>query len=256
MKKSVVTVLFICFMFIPSSICMADDKNGFPTAKKAYEEGKYTEAINYFKKVLKGIEERTLQGQLMPQEDQDLEDIVHNYMGKIYKIQGNYELALNEFNAVDIASDSTNSCASYFLGEIYYLQDEPKYPVEYWKTVIRESFDTECLLYAYVMYYITAKTDGKEENELKEIPWKLKNDKWLQAIINYLGGKNTEKKLMEQALTLPHKVFAAYIIGRKNLDENKPQISKEYFRRAVKMGCKDCIGYDLAKKELKHIEQK
>lgn len=243
MKKSV--VLFICFMFISSTICIADDTNGFSAAKKAYKEGKYAEAIDYFKKVLKGIEERTAPGQLMPQEDQELEDVVHNYMGKIYKMQGKYEFALNEFNTVDIASDSTNSCASYFLGEVYYLIDEPKYPVEYWKTAIRESFDTECLLYAYVMYYITAKADDKEADELKEIPWKLKNDKWLQAIITYWGGKNTEKGLMGYASTPSRKVFAAYLMGRKNLIENKSKIAQEYFKQAIKNECKDCIGFDL-----------
>jgi lipoprotein NlpI len=253
--KAVVIIAFVLINYVIASICFANNDQ-FAAAIKLYDEGKYAEAINAFKEILNSIENRAVPDQLMSQEDAEQEEVIHNYLGKIYKMQGKYDLALKEFNKTVGMTDSADSCASYFIGEIYYLlEDKHGYPAAYWDSAVQESFDTECLLYAYVMYYIVTKSsDVEKANEiLNNPPWKLKNDIWLQKIIGFLQGKVSEEVLFNKTFTTAQKVFTNYLIGKKYIIDGKTKEAKHYFEKVIETNCRDCIGYDLAKKELSGI---
>jgi lipoprotein NlpI len=253
--KAVVIIAFVLINYVIASICFANNDQ-FVAAIKLYDEGKYAEAINAFKEILNSIENRAVPDQLMSQEDAEQEEVIHNYLGKIYKIQGKYDLALKEFNKTVGMTDSADSCASYFIGEVYYLlEDKHGYPAAYWDSAVQESFDTECLFYAYIMHYIVTKaSDAKKANELLENPpWKLKNNVWLQKIMEFLKGKVQEKVLLKKASTTAQKVFTNYLIGKKYIMDGKTKEAKNYFKKAMETHCLDCIGYDLAKKELSDI---
>jgi lipoprotein NlpI len=254
-RKTVVIIALVLINYVIASICYANNDQ-FVAAKKLYVEGKYAEAINVFKEVLRNIEDSLIPGQRITQEDYERLNSIHNYLGKIYKIQGKYDLALKEFNVTDGETDSADSCASYFIGEIYYLlEDKHGYPSVYWDIVVQESFDTECLLYAYVMHYIVTKaSDAKKADELLENPpWKLKNNVWLQKIMEFLQGKVQGKVLLKKASTTAQKVFTNYLIGKKYIMDGKTKEAENYFKKAMETHCLDCIGYDLAKKELSDI---
>lgn len=248
-KIIVIYLLALCYVIFPLLTDAApDESTDFDTAKKMYDMGNYENAIPLFQKAYNHIEKKQVFGQPMKYRDSEKLTDIQIYLGKSYKLLKKYEKALAEFEVIDGRLDGVNSCASYFAGEIYYLQGQTNSAEKIWKHAIKRSTDTKCLANAYVMHYIITKKKGLTE----KLPWRLKTDKFLLLMVKFLEGNIPASLLIKENMTESQYLFANYIVGKMKLEKDQIIAAGEYFKRATNTDCNDCIGVDLAKKELNY----
>ena len=245
-----------------SNVALADDASfgKFTEAYSLYSSGLFEQASDKFEKLVLDIkvEYKThKKGQMLSEIDSFITESSYEYLGKAYYALNDLSNAKKWFKRMDGFSDGTNAISSYFLGEMFFLENDTKSAAFYWQQGMNRSnfyfkADQRMGFYHASCYFMNLAFIEKKLESLASInqPTYITNNYWGKHVADYLVGKMSPEQLF--LLFLDGEFFntTVLLIDQKTLSNTQETATENYLKMLKSSLNKTSPSYLLARKLL------
>ncbi len=157
----------------------------------------------------------------------------YSTLGGAYKVIGNYDQALKEYNEVLRLKPNLASphCDIAFT---YYLQNRFQEAVQEFKKYFKLADTPD--VYSILWQYISLKRLGSEveaQKLIEDYAHSFKGNEWNSNLLDYYMGRLTESELIAKAKNKGDRCEAFYYIGCQYMLKNEFGHAKEFFQRSL-----------------------